>query len=158
MIGFHGTDIKNFDSIKSTNFVASEGDSEWLGNGVYFFVEGISDPIKNAKDWAIVSSWNNNLKLNEYTKFAVISAEINVLDDYLLDLTTHDGMETFIYFRNKFIEMISKRKLILKNGDFKDGHIINEARYSIRIDVVKSNFYIKFAKERIMNINFRIPK
>jgi len=42
MIGFHGTDIEIFDNIKSTNFIASKGDSEWLGSGVYFLLGTIT--------------------------------------------------------------------------------------------------------------------
>jgi len=81
-------------------------DAQGLARRMLFFVEGISEPQKKAKDWAIANSWNNQLKQNEYTKFAVISSKISVLDDYFLDLTTNDGMEVFNYFRGKFIDKI----------------------------------------------------
>ena len=39
LIGYHGTDFANTHTILSDNYQISEGDTHWLGDGVYFFVE-----------------------------------------------------------------------------------------------------------------------
>ena len=42
--GWHGTDEKNVEEILKNNFQESPGDDQWLGEGVYFFTEGIGNP------------------------------------------------------------------------------------------------------------------
>jgi len=161
LIGFHGTDLKNLKVIKKDGFESSQGDEHWLGEGIYFFTEGITgDPKIDARNWAIAHAWDNNLKLNKYSNYVILFALINVNEDLLLDLTTKDGMDVFNYVRQKYIDKIKAGGWKLKSGqDFEDGHIINDARNSLKItiDVVKANFYIKFAVERKYSINFRIP-
>lgn len=157
--GYHGTSKENAKLILVQNFNISKGDAEWLGSGVYFFTEGVSLPENNATKWAIVSAWDNIMRCNKYSDYAVLSTEINISEKHFLDLTTKDGMNFFNYLRNSYIEKIAKVGLKLKNLDFKDGHLINHARekQAMVIDGVKGDFYIKFEKERVYNINFRIP-
>jgi hypothetical protein len=159
--GYHGTDLSSLKSIQSEGFHPSIGDGEWLGDGVYFFTEGITgNPSFDAEKWAIAQSWDKVKKANKYLYFIVLYASMSVEDDLFLDLTTKDGMDIFNYIRDKYIDKIKAGGYkIADNQDFKDGHIINEARKNsiLDIDVVKANFYIKFAPERKLNINFRIP-
>jgi len=65
-------------------------DAQGLARRMLFFVEGISDPQKKAKDWAIANSWNNQLKQNEYTKF--VSAPKGATN-----LMCHQGTKTQKY-------------------------------------------------------------
>jgi len=157
--GFHGTSSINADGILKTGFMPSLGDEEWLGDGVYFFTEGISPPQNNAVKWAIAQSWDNDEKKRIYIDYSVIKADICVEEDNFLDLANSKGIEFFNYLRNKYVESIKKGKVKPKNPSFKDGHIINRARVKLglKIDVVKNGFYIKFTTERIYNINFRTP-
>lgn len=161
LTGYHGANLLSLKSIQSIGFQPSIGDGEWLGDGVYFFTEGITgNPSFDAEKWAIAQSWDNLKKVNKYTYFIVLYALISVNDDSFLDLTTKDGMDIFNYLRDKYIGKIKAGGYRLANNqDFKDGHIINEARKDsiFDIDVVKANFYIKFAPERKLNVNFRIP-
>ncbi len=46
-IGYHGTNYENVESIIKHGFHVSDNADEWLGHGIYFFTEGISDPIEN---------------------------------------------------------------------------------------------------------------
>lgn len=159
---FHGTDSKFSSKIQTNNFTESTGDHHWLGDGVYFFVQGNIPPSPDvsAEKWAIAQAWNSDIKSYEYRKFSVIYANIEVDEKYLLDLTTFEGMTVYNYLRDKFVAYLAKLKLRLKHDDeFKDGHIINDARtnQNLRIDVVKGDFYVKFASERKQNVRFRIP-
>ena len=43
--GFHGTSFDSAKKILSNNYELSIGDDEWLGDGVYFFVSGVSTKI-----------------------------------------------------------------------------------------------------------------
>lgn len=163
--GFHGTNFANVQSIKDNNFSASSSDEEWLGNGTYFFTEGVAndrDPHTAAKDWAEASAWDNNLKRYVYRRCCVLKTTILIDDDeHFLDLTTLEGMEVFNYYRHRFNAQIKKYGLTFKGGSkiFRDGELINQLRDrdGLRLDAVKSSFYIKFGIERRLKIDFRIP-
>lgn len=153
--GFHGTSLKSAKEILKSNFELSIGDVEWLGNGVYFFISGISSkPDEQAEKWAIVQSWDKGLKENRYNNYCVIKSKIITVDHNFLDLTKEEGLEVLEYLVLRFEDKI---KSIGRRLDYLDGFLINLARGEgiLEIDVVKGNFYIKFAKERIKNINLR---
>lgn len=75
-------------------------------------------------------------------------------ENTFLDLTTEEGLEVFEYLSDKFENKIKELSKKLK---YLDGLLINLARSEgiLEINVVKANFYIKFAKERVKNINLR---
>ena len=153
--GNHGTSKEAALSIMDDGYSLSKGDSEWLGDGVYFFIEGVSsDPDKQAEKWAIVEAWDNELKQNKYDEYCVLKSDIEVEEEYFLDLTVEDGVEILNYLIDKIENKLSK---ISKSINFIDGYLINFARGQriFQIDVAKGNFYIKFAKERIKRINLR---
>jgi hypothetical protein len=163
--GFHGTNSANIKNIQDNNFKPSIGDAEWLGNGTYFFVEGISNdrhPQTAAEHWAEASSWDNSLKQHMYRECCVLKTTIVIEDDeYFLDLTTVDGMEIFNYYRDKFNTEIKKSRVSFRRDTkvFRDGELINELRdkKGLRIDAVKNSSYIKFKTERQLQIDFRTP-
>lgn len=169
--GFHGTNSSNYESIKINNFKASLGDKEWLGDGAYFFIDGISDtPDKNALDWAKATAWDKKDRKYTYTECAIIVAKIKVLEDSnLLDLTTLDGIKIFNYIRERYVEKLKSARKYIKNipskiltnspREFLDGRLINDARREgfLDIQVSKGNFYIKFTNERIYGIATRTP-
>lgn len=153
--GFHGTSLRSAKLIISSNYELSVGDDEWLGNGVYFFIEGISSkPEKQAEEWAKVQAWDNVHKRNKYDRFSVITSIIEVEKSNFLDLTKEEGVEVLTYLTTQLEDKIKKLKKSLK---FMDGLVLNLARGEgiLDIDVVKGNFYIKFARERIYGINLR---
>lgn len=153
--GFHGTSLKSANEILKSNFELSIGDVEWLGNGVYFFISGISSkPENQAEKWAIVEAWDNGTKTYKYNNYCVLKSIIDVDEDKLLDLTNEDGLEILDYLVNKFEDKI---KSIGRKLTYLDGFLINLARGEgiLEIDVVKGNFYIKFADERMRRISLR---
>lgn len=162
--GFHGTNSANIKSIQENNFKPSIGDAEWLGNGTYFFVEGISNdrhPQTAAANWVEASSWDNNSKRLTYHECSVFKAVIEVEDDNLLDLTTLEGMEIFNLYRRKLNSDIRKAGFREKVGSkiFRDGELINlmRNRWGVPIDAVKNNCYIKFTEERVIQADYRVP-
>lgn len=160
--GHHGTDIDSCKSILKSNYKISKGDQHWLGEGVYFFIEGLStDTINLAEKWAIAEAWDNDNKKYKYTDFAVIESLIEVEEDKILDLTTEDGVKILSYLVSLFFDRIKKSKKNQKNKkwEFYDGELINIARkannFPFEIEVVKGNYYIKFKEERIKGVNLR---
>lgn len=156
-IGWHGTAKENYDNIKINKFNASNNENEWLGTGVYLFVEGVNDPISNAQKWAIDSSWNNKNKIYKYNEYIVIKCPIQIDDENILDLTTNDGLKIYNYFRGQYETKLKENKLSLR-GKYIDFFICNEIYSAINsIQAIVGNFYIKFGEERILRINSRIP-
>ncbi|MPM58684.1 hypothetical protein SDC9_105517 [bioreactor metagenome] len=63
--GHHGTSFDSAKEIISSNYELSKGNDEWLGDGVYFFVTGVSTKTSElAEKWAIAQSWDNDKKYN----------------------------------------------------------------------------------------------
>lgn len=155
--GFHGTSFENAKKIILEDFNLSVGHKEWLGDGVYFFIDGISNkPSNQAEKWSIVQSWDNNKKEYSYKRYSVLKCQIEVDDGNFLDLTSSDGVEILDYIIENHI---SKMREIGKKIAYIDGFVINFARGEkiLPIDVVKGNFYIKFTKERVRKFNRRTP-
>ena len=44
--GYHGTDTAHTESIQTNNFKPSISDEHWLGDGTYFFIDGIPNDRK----------------------------------------------------------------------------------------------------------------
>ncbi len=155
IIGYHGTSTDSATEIIKSDYKQSFGNKEWLGDGVYFFINGISSkPDKQAKKWAIAQAWDNKKKEYIYSSFCVIKTDIQVEEENLLDLTKEEGVEVLNYLIDRYDNIIKSNKRKVK---YAESLIINLARGEgiLPIDVVKGNFYIKFAKERIKNINLR---
>lgn len=153
--GHHGTSIESATNILASNYELSKGDDEWLGDGVYFFVNGISSKtVELAEKWAVAQSWDNEKKILKYKEYCVIQSSIQVDESEFLDLTIEDGVEILQYLVDRYKEKIDS---IGKKMKFLDGLLLNLARGEgfLPLGVVKGNFYIKFAKERIERINLR---
>ena len=154
-VGCHGTSLQAGEKIIQSKFIISKKIDEWLGDGTYFFVNGINNNIEElASKWASCQSWDNKTKSRTYTNFCVIESDLEVDDDTHLDLTSNEGVEILNYIIGKFLDKI---KHLNKTLTFLDGAIINLARNEkiLKIDVVKGNFFIKFEQERVYRINLR---
>jgi hypothetical protein len=153
--GHHGTSSDSTKEIIRSNYKLSVGDDEWLGNGVYFFVSGVSTKtIELAEKWAIAQSWDNKTKTRKYNSYCVLQSSIQVDESKFLDLTVEEGVEILAYLVEKYKEKI---KTIGKKMTFSDGFLLNLARQEgvLPLEVVKGNFYIKFEKERRAKTNLR---
>lgn len=109
---------------------------------------------EQAEQWAIAQAWNPKVNDYRYSNVSVIKSDIIVEEDNFLDLTVSDGVDVLLYI----LEQHEKKILSIgKSLSYLDGLIINFARGEglLDVDVVKGNFYIKFAKERVYKINLR---
>lgn len=160
---YHGTNAKNEKSIRNNGFRKSrnEENAQWLGDGVYFFCEGVPPPpYESAQKWAVAEAWNNYSKMYDYQRYVVLKTYINTSENKLWDLTERDGQEIFHYLRNKFIEYAKNNRLYFNNYEFKDAHIIDNAieqEIIPQLDAVKANYYIKFTDERKLKIQSKMP-
>lgn len=158
ILGYHGTYPENIESIQEFNFKESSNHDIWLGDGVYFFIEGIgADLPKNyAKTFAIDQSYDKLLKKYTKSEYCVLEAYIKINENNLLDLTEVVGNQMFNKFRSTLISTIEKhgKKVV---GEYKDTDVLKIMRDQLGIDVVKSNVYIKFAIQRKMRFESKIP-
>jgi hypothetical protein len=157
--GHHGTSSEIAQVILSSEFEISKGNNHWLGDGAYFFVEGInSNTIDLAEKWAISEAFDNSSKLYLYLYYSVIESNINVRECEYLDLTCEEGVKVFEYLVDKFFEKLKGTKRKLKTKNYIDGKVLNMARSEeiLPLEVVKGNFYIKFTRERIYRLDSRI--
>lgn len=83
--GFHGTLDEKANKILNSKFIHSSKNSEWLGSGVYFFVER-----KDAEWWAKLEAGKPQ---NKYSVPTVLSANIVTDDEFFYDLDLQRNMD-----------------------------------------------------------------
>ena len=152
MKAYHGTIRDNAKGILSDGFAYSIGNEHWLGDGVYFFVEGVGyAPDRAAELWAEYRAF----KL--HTQFcALLSSVISVVENAFLDLTSYEGIRILNYIQ---LRCAQKLAAIGKGVGYVDGFLINFARteMGLIIDAVKGNEYIQLeVVDRLYNIRRRI--
>jgi|JI10StandDraft_1071094.scaffolds.fasta_scaffold295427_1 hypothetical protein len=151
IVVFHGTDINNYYNIKNSNFLETIED-DWLGDGTYFFTEGISDPRENAKKWAIDRSFDPSAPYKRlYNKYVVLEVEIIYNDKDFWDLTSLDGLKTFNYARERIVEKLKGQNNIY------DSDIVKNVVEKMKFSFIKAHFYIKFGKQRKLKFKSKIP-
>ncbi len=158
VIGYHGTYPENISSITEHNFHETKDHVIWLGDGVYFFIDGVGSlpPEEYAKQFAIDQCFNKQFKIYTKTKYSILEATIKINDNKYLDLTDKIGNQLFNEFRDKAIRKIELGgKSII--GQYSDTDILKVMRDALGIEFVKSNLYIKFAKQRIGRFESIIP-
>lgn len=156
---YHGTDKLAANSILIHGFKSSLGDSEWLGDGVYTFTEGISEPKEDAKKWTEFKCWDNKQKIQKFQFGAVLKLKVADDVDKTLNLNTKDGVDLLKFIKDECIEKLkelkNKRKL-----RYIDGFLINFARKELDLDisVVIGNVYIKLnTTDRVLDLGQRVP-
>lgn len=152
IIGFHGTTQESAKGIVANGFADSLGNEHWLGNGVYFFVEGVGyQPDRAAELWAQYRAYK------QHSQFcALIVSKIVVEDRKLLDLSTYEGIRILNYIQRKSAQKLAT---IGRGVGYVDGFLVNFARdeMGLEIDVVKGNEYIQLEEvDRRYNIRRRV--
>lgn len=156
LVGYHGTTFEAAQSILNRGFKLKGSDEDWLGSGAYFFVDGISEPVSCAYQWA----------LNQHKKnIAIIQVEVLVNSNDLLDLTTTSGLNIYNQFRNKLIQdhghsLANRRNLkIKKRRDIRldDCLITNLVQSETKHSALIHNVYIKNKSQRQLVLESSYP-
>lgn len=157
--GFHGTYTKNIEGILNNNFIESKNHDIWLGDGVYFFVEGIGTlhPSEYAMQFAKDQCWDNTEKKHTQDEYCVLEALIKINDNNFLNLTEEKGTRLFNEFRDMIISKIWENGKRIAQGEYRDSDVLKIMREELKIEFVKSNVYIKFAAQRIGKMYSNIP-
>ena len=150
---FHGTLQVRAKQIVVEGYKSSGGNVHWLGDGVYFFIEGVGyAPDKAAELWAEYRAKKS------HTQFcSLLSSTIDVEYDDVLDLTTYEGIRILNYIQRKCAQKLAA---IGKGIGYVDGYVINYGREEVGLNlaVVKGNEYIQLEEEdRQYNIRRRTP-
>lgn len=148
--GFHGTDAVSARSISEYNFTLSKGDSHWLGDGVYFFIEGIGNPKEHAVNWAKSEAFKK-----KYNVYAVLNAQITINDEVILDMRKDEGLELFNQYRRFILEALRKIQRVPKS--YSDGKVFNHFKHKIGVEAIIMNFYVRFLRDRIEKVPSNIP-
>lgn len=153
--GYHGTNAASCDGIIGAGFLLSAREDEWLGAGVYFFVEGIGNPALHAAEWAKNQAYCKETKTCKFPTYAVLEAK--AIATRILDLTTHAGLNAFDELRSKII--LKHNQFFARGRDFAkdDCTIWNLVSEAMDLDIAIHNLYIKNKTQRIRNIGSRVP-
>ncbi|WP_340481173.1 hypothetical protein [Vibrio anguillarum] len=154
---FHGTTLKRGESIVNSNFDISTGDEDWLGTGVYFFLDGISSGLECAEEWA--------LNTHEGQDCCVVEATVEVTNDLVFDLTSISGLSEYNIIRNAVVDenydfLEGRRDLtIKKRRDIRldDKIITNKVMEKVNKNLLIHNVYIKNQKQRQLILESSYP-
>lgn len=154
-LGYHGTSKEATESILVNHFQVSRGNDHWLGEGAYFFEDGISNGQENAVEWAKVSAWDNAQRKNSYNYFSVISASISL--ERLWNLTSEEGLFLFEHSRKELAQRGAQPCKQTSGRQF-DNAVIEFAAKLLNFDGIKSWFHIKLtASDRKFRVQSGIP-
>ncbi|MBQ5941767.1 hypothetical protein [Massilia sp. AB1] len=155
---YHGTSDTGAKGILQAGYNNSQKPHEWLGHGVYFFVDGISDPIENAHEWARAQAWDAENGKNKYHEFAVLKSTVTIDEDRFIDITTTDGLKIFNDAKELLFNKIEKNF----RGRFvkQDQHnciLFNFMVNYFEAQAVKHHLYIKSIRERKLSLRLNVP-
>jgi hypothetical protein len=155
---FHGTSTEAAVLINAHGFNESAKRTEWLGRGIYFFVDGVTDPQANAREWARAQAWDSKSKSFKYSHGAVVHAKFLLESDRILDLTDLNGLRRFIDLKERLLSLIIK-KFDTDSVRRKEQtcYVFNMFVDIFKSHAVKQNLYIKPHVERALDLHINIP-
>ncbi|EJU9788320.1 TPA: hypothetical protein I7686_21265 [Vibrio vulnificus] len=154
---YHGTTLAYAESIIKNNFLIQPSPEDWLGTGVYFFVDGISSGAESAFEWARNSYPNDEC--------CVVEVEIKVNSEDVFDLTSHLGLREYNNLRKTIIETdfdelnIRRDLTIKKRRDIRldDKIITNKVMSKTTKKILIHNVYIKEKLQRDLILESSYP-
>lgn len=134
--GFHGTTAEEAEGILKTGFNIVENEDLYLGDGAYFFIDGIGNPCEDALDFA------TNVK--KMKNPVVVRADISAEKESVLNLCSVEGAKLFSKFKELFYDKRGAEK-----GKMDDGKIINYlvGEMEFETKIVISSRCVKLKKE-----------
>lgn len=128
----------------------SSSNIEWLGSGVYFFVEGAFCPIENAREWA-----KNSAYPDKYVSYSIL--KVLVTGERVLDLRIEEDLKMFDELRQHIFQKYDAEKRKFRTSMHPDTFLCNSFAKSMKLDILIQNFYIKTKNQRIKKIVSRMP-
>ena len=156
-ICYHGTTLSAMLSIINHGFKLSQSKEDWLGHGVYFFTDGISDPLQHAIEWT--------RNKNEDNGTCIIKVRIEMDDSQVLDLRTTYGLNIYNLHRDRIIsnyynDLAKRRDInIKKRKDTRvdDCIIMGILQQDLKYKVIVHNVYIKNHRQRKLALESSYP-
>jgi hypothetical protein len=155
--GYHGTSIQNAKSILENGFKVMPSPEDWLGHGLYFFIDGISEPDNSAFQWS-----KNTFNINHGL---ALEANILMKQSDILDLRVTNNLKKYNCIREKVInsnlETLSKRRdlKLKKRKDIRldDCIITNQICKVLGYKALIHNVYIKTKIQRELILESSYP-
>lgn len=156
--GFHGTNEQSAkDILDSKHFTPKVNEKHWLGQGVYFF----KDDPDQAMSWAMEITRSNNRRNNKNQDATVLITEINVKNNFFLDLNSRTGLyrlkNILINLNEALKELgIGLGKENLSNNDFSHRYrcAVLDLIPKDKIKVIQKNFPLQKQPSFTNNIHF----
>jgi len=151
--GFHGTSEECATQIKTDNFNVSNGTTEWMGEGIYFFIQGIGGKASElAKDFASYRGHVNN-----FTRYSILKADISADPEKVLDLRLDDSLDAYNMVRNFVVHRFEKEFPRDRELSEDNCTVHNMVKKHMKLDIVIQNLYIKQHRDRIMRLGSQVP-
>lgn len=159
--GFHGTLASRVDSIRTSGIYPSDNPDDWLGEGTYFFIEGLDDPRTSAAQWARCKAWDKHDQEFDESTVAVIEAAITVEASAVFDLREPSNAQHFHRVRRRWLKSLVPRRsthLPRPEKDRFDTDLLNQFKQENGIAALIGDFHIQFSlRERHFRLDSRIP-
>jgi hypothetical protein len=155
--GYHGTSMQNAKSILENGFKVMASSEDWLGHGLYFFIDGISEPENSAFEWS-----QNTFDIDHGV---ALEAKILMKEIDILDLRVTSNLKKYNCIREKVINtnfdhLTTRRDLNLKKRKdirLDDCIITNEVCNIMGYKALIHNVYIKTKVQRELVLESSYP-
>lgn len=158
---YHGTLASRVDSIRSSGIYPSDNPDDWLGEGTYFFVDGLDDPWTSASQWARCKGWDKAHQEFSERSVAVIEVMISADESTTFDLRDHASMKEFHRARRKWLKSLVPRGSTHRTrpeATTFDTDFVDLFKQQKGIAVLLGDFHIQFSlRERHFRLESRIP-
>ncbi|MGE7958549.1 hypothetical protein ACQKQA_18515 [Pseudomonas sp. NPDC089530] len=143
--------------IVESGYEVNTSDEDWLGSGVYFFVDGFACPKSNAKEWALFKYHGCNP--------CVVASEVLVSPEKVLDLRDASGLYIYNEARARILsenyESLLKRRDLSKKKrrDIRldDAIVTRKVVSLLNVSVLFHNLYIKNKIHRGLELESSYP-
>lgn len=159
--GFHGTLASRVASIRASGIYPSDNPDDWLGEGTYFFIEGLDDPRTSAAQWARCKAWDKHDQEFDEFEVAVVEAAITLKDQRVFDLREPTNAQSFHRARRRWLKSLVPRRsthLPRPEKDRFDTDLLDQFKQENSIAALIGDFHIQFSlRERHFRLDSRIP-
>ncbi|WP_236450774.1 hypothetical protein [Stutzerimonas stutzeri] len=154
---YHGASATNANAIvRSQSIRPSKGRDHWYGDGVYFFIHGVTDALENAEKWANVGSWNNHRRCLTYLQYGVVQAKVTTLAERVFDLRLKKNLTDFERYKAVVVGILGATKKSI--ADYRDSMVFDLLAKECDLGVfIGDQCVLLTPEERRMKMISRIP-